>query len=117
MIWSRVMKRAACAGLVMALLGGMVACATGPAETDAQREADKAVAARVQTALDADTLLYAKHITVRAREGVVRLSGYVWDPSDFSEAIQTASLVDGVSRVINNLELQRNGIDNSSVER
>jgi osmotically-inducible protein OsmY len=115
MISSQVMKRVARAGLAAALLCGVVACATGPRQTDAERQADKAIAERVQTALDSDKDLYAKHIFVRSYNGVVELSGFVWDPPDLLEAETVAGAVHGVLRVVDNLELQRNGIDDSNV--
>lgn len=106
--------RAACA---LGVVGCLVACATGPQKTDAQRQADREIAERVQAALDADKNLYAKHIFVRADNGVVRLSGFVWDPPELTEARQVAEDVAGVTKVVNDLELQRNGADNSSVVR
>jgi osmotically-inducible protein OsmY len=112
---SPVMKRVGRAGFLMAILCGLVACATQ--KTDAQRQTDRETAARVQTALSADKQLYSQHITVRADNGVVRLSGYVWDPPDINEAKDVAELVDGVSEVVNDLELQRNGVDDSGVSR
>ncbi len=112
-----VMNRVRHAAVGVATLCCVVACATGPHKTDAQRQADKETAERVQAALDGDNLLYAKHINVRADNGVVRLSGYVWDPPDLNEAQSIAQQVDGVTRVVNDLELQRNGIDNSQVTR
>jgi osmotically-inducible protein OsmY len=54
---------------------------------------------------------------VRADNGVVRLSGFVWDPPDLLEAKSVAELVPGVSSVVNDLELERNGVDNSGVTR
>ncbi len=116
MMLSPVMNRVACTGFAVAVLCSLIACATGP-KTDAQRQVDMETAARVQTALNADKLLYSKHIVVRADDGVVRLSGYVWDPPDLLEAEQIAELVQGVSKVVNELELQRNGIDDSGVTR
>jgi osmotically-inducible protein OsmY len=116
MALSPVMKRALRAGFAVALLCGVAACATG-GKTDAQRQTDRETAARVQAALNADKQLYANHITVRADNGVVRLSGYVWDPPDITEAKSVAELVEGVSGVVNDLELQRNGIDDSGVSR
>jgi osmotically-inducible protein OsmY len=112
-----IMSRAACAGFALALLCGVAACATGPAKSDAQQQADREMAARVQSALDADKQLYARHITVRADNGVVRLSGFVWDPPDLMEAKRLAELVPGVSSVVNDLELERNGMENSGVTR
>jgi osmotically-inducible protein OsmY len=69
----------------------------------------------VQSALDADRDLYAKHIFVDSYNGVVELTGFVWDPEDLLEAQTTAEGVQGVTKVVNNLELQRNGIDDSNV--
>lgn len=115
MISSPVMRRVARAGFAAALLCSLVACATRPPQTAAQRQADKEIAERVQTALDADKQLYAKHIFVRSYNGVVELSGFVWDPPDLLEAETIATNVEGVVRVVNNLELQRNGIDDSTV--
>jgi osmotically-inducible protein OsmY len=114
---SPVIRRAAPAALVVAVLCGLGACATGPKPTAAQLQTDRETALRVQTALDADKLLYAKHIFVRAESGTVTLTGYVWDPPDLLEAETIAGNVEGVTRVDNKLELQRNGIDDSGVSR
>jgi osmotically-inducible protein OsmY len=95
----------------------MAACASGPKKTDAQVQADKETVERVETALSADRGLYAKHIIVHADNGVVSLSGYVWEASDFQEAVLVAEGVPGVTGVINNLELNRNGNDNGPVAR
>src|SRR5581483_7922303 len=93
------------------------ACAMGPRETDAQRQADREVADQVQAALNADSGLYAQHISVRAQNGIVRLGGYVWAQPDLEEAQRIAELVPGVSKVVNDMELERGGIDNSNVSR
>ncbi len=117
MILTAIMNRVRYAAVGVAILCCAVACVTGPHKSDAQRQADKETAERVQDALDGDRMLYAKHITVRADLGVVRLSGYVWDPPDITEAQSIAEQVQGVTRVVNELELQRNGIDDSPVTR
>lgn len=72
---------------------------------------------RVQAALNADTGLFAKHINVRADNGIVRLSGYVWTQPDLEEAQRIAGMVPGVMKVVNDMELERGGIDNSNVSR
>jgi hyperosmotically inducible periplasmic protein len=113
---SPVMKRVLFS-VAVAVLCGMAACASGPRKTEAQLQADKETAQRVETALNADKDLYAKHIFVRADNGVVRLTGYVWDSSDFQTAILIAEGVEGVTGVVNNLELNRNGNDNGPVAR
>jgi osmotically-inducible protein OsmY len=112
---SPVMKRIVSAAVI--LLCGVTACASGPPKTAAQLQADKETAERVETALNADKALYAKHITARADNGVVRLTGYVWETADLQLAMAIAEGVPGVSRVISDLELNRNGSDNAPVSR
>jgi osmotically-inducible protein OsmY len=109
------MSRVTYVGFAVALLCAVVACATGPRKSEAQRQADRETTERVQTALDSDKRLYAKHIIVRADNGVVRLSGYVWDPPDLDEARFVAEMVPGVSHVVNDLELERNGTGSTGV--
>ena len=113
---SRVMKRVSFP-IAVAVLCGVAACASGPRKTDAQLQADKLTAERVEAALNADEALYAKHISVRADNGVVQLTGYVWNASDFQTATIIAEGVEGVTGVVNNLELNRNGNDNGPVAR
>jgi BON domain len=114
---SRVIKRVSCAGVAMAVLCGLVACASSPPKSDAQLQADKVMGERVEAALNADKALFAKHITAHADNGVVRLTGYVWETSDFQEAVSIAEGVPGVTRVVNDLELNRNGNENGPVAR
>jgi hyperosmotically inducible protein len=103
--------------LAVGILCGVAACASGPPKTDEQRQADKAMAERVEAALNADRSLFAKHISAHADNGVVRLTGYVWESSDFEEATYIASNVPGVTKVVNDLELNRNGDESGTVAR
>ena len=114
---SRVIKHVPYAGVVAAVLCGVSACASimGPHETDAQRSADKAMSERVEAALNADKGLFAKHITAEVNNGVVHLTGFVWETGDFEEAVYIASNVPGVTKVVNDLELNRNGNDDLPV--
>jgi BON domain len=114
---SRVIKHAPYAGVAVALLCVVAACASGPPKSDAQLQADKVMAERVEAALNADKSLFAKHITAHADNGVVRLTGYVWETTDFDEAVFIAQGVPGVTKVVNDLELNRNGNDNGPVAR
>ena len=114
---SPVMNRIARAAALGALLCLGAACATDAGKSDAQLQADRETAGQVRAALDSDQQLYARHIFVRADNGVVHLSGYVWDPPDLLEAKRVAGLVPGVSQVVSDLELQRNGSDNSGITR
>ena len=75
------------------------------------------MADRVQQALAADKELYSRHINVKADDGVIRLTGFVWDPPDLVEAERIAANVPGVTRVDNSIELERNGQGNSPVSR
>jgi osmotically-inducible protein OsmY len=111
------MRQLARLGIAIALLCAVAACALGPPKNEAQTRTDKATADRVESALAADQELYSRHITVRVDSGVVRLTGFVWDPPDLEEAVRVAESVQGVTRVVNALELQRNGMDNSPVSR
>jgi len=110
------MLRAVRVGAAAALLCGAVGCATTH-KTEAQRQADQAMTRQVESALASDKQLFSRHITVHADDGVVRLTGFVWDPPDIVEATRIAESVPGVTRVVNALELQRNGVDNSPVSR
>jgi hyperosmotically inducible periplasmic protein len=103
--------------LAAAVLSTAVGCAMGPRKSEAERQADKETADRVQAALSADQELYSRHINVHASSGVIRLSGYVWSQPDLLEAQRIAESVQGVTRVVDDLELERGGIDNSPVSR
>ena len=110
---SRLIKRT----LAVTVLCGLAACVSGPPKTDAQGQADKVMAERVEAALNADRSLFAKHITAHADNGVVRLTGFVWESGDFEEATYIASNVPGVTKVVNDLELNRNGDESGNVAR
>ncbi len=105
------------AAVAAGLLFGLAACASGPPKSESQLAEDRAVAERVEAALSADKTLFSKHISASADNGVVHLTGYVWEPSDFDEATFIASGVPGVTKVVNDLELNRNGNENNPVTR
>lgn len=94
-----------------------VACATGPRKTASERQADSETVDRVQAALSGDKNLYSRHIVVRADKGVVQLGGYVWTEPELEEAVRVAGRVDGVTKVVDRIEIDRGGISNSSVSR
>ena len=110
---SRLMKRA----IAVAALCGLAACASAPSKSPEQKQADKVTAERVEAALSADRMLFARHITVHADNGVVWLTGYVWDRPDYDQATSIAESVPGVTRVVNHLEFQQNGSDNNPIAR
>jgi osmotically-inducible protein OsmY len=102
--------------LAFAVCCGLAACVTTP-KSEAQREADKALVDQVQTALTSDKNLYARHITVRADDGVATLGGYVWTPEEMSAAVQIAEGVSGVTKVVNRMEIDRGAVQDSAVSR
>ncbi len=71
--------------------------------------ADKSTADRVYNALNRDDSGYYRHVTVTASGGVVTLGGFVTGERSQSKAKQIASGVQGVSKVIDQTQLQPEG--------
>ena len=105
------------AGLALAAALACSAGCVGPRKTAEQRADDRALSDKVLTALSADQSLYSRHINVRADNGVVTLSGYAWTPEELQAAAMDAEQVPGVSRVVNNIEVDRGAVQNSSTTR
>jgi|SRR5580698_467588 hypothetical protein len=103
--------------VLAAAVGGLTACLSGPPKTAAERQADKDLSDQVLTALTSDKTLYARHINVRADNGVVTLSGHVWTTEELAAAPQIAQSVPGVSKVVNRIEVDRGAIQDSGVTR
>lgn len=95
------------AGLSVVLLAA--ACASTPPKSAAQIEADRALANKVEGALDSDPVFFFRHVDVRADDGKLSLSGYVWSDDSIVEAKRVASRVPGVTSVSDQLELERAG--------
>lgn len=72
-------------------------------------ERDAALVGRVEMALKADRYLYAEHVNVLSKNGVVTLEGMVADPWDLRTALRLAASVPGVRSVVDNLELYGDG--------
>lgn len=111
-----IMRRIFSTAAVAVIVCGAAACVS-VRKTDAEKAADNDTAARVQAALTDDTVLYARHITVRADDGVVTLGGYAWTPEELLAAKQDAEQVSGVTKVVNNIEVDRGAISDSAVTR
>jgi osmotically-inducible protein OsmY len=103
--------------LAAAVIAAATACATAPYKTSEQQVNDKETTEAVEAALKANTHIYTQHVTVQADNGVVHLGGYIWNDFDQYEAERTAESVPGVSKVVDEMELELNGIDNSPVSR
>lgn len=101
------------AGVLLAVVMAAPA-ATGcallpPHRSTAETAADRALAARVETALNDDPRIYARHVDVDATGGIVSLSGYVWSTGELYAAREVAAGVPGVVRVDSELELKIGG--------
>jgi len=95
------------AGLSVVLLAA--GCASTPPKSAAQIEADRALANKVERALDSDPAFFFRHVGVQADDGKLSLSGYVWSNDSIVEAKRVASRVPGVTSVSDQLELERAG--------
>ena len=100
-------RRAIAAWLMTATL--ITACAVSPPKSPQEAEADEATAARVYAALNADPIYFYRHVDVHVDRGVARLSGYIWDIDAIYKAKRIAAGVPGVTRVVNQMELERAG--------
>jgi len=72
---------------------------------DPERLSDREVTRRVEAALDSDPYVYAEHVSVTTADGVVTLRGLVGDEEDLRGTIRISSRVDGVKRVVDELEI------------
>jgi osmotically-inducible protein OsmY len=98
-------------------MAGIAACSTMPGKAPEQQATDRATAEAVRDALSADKLIYARHVTVQVDDGVVRLGGYVWNDHDLYQAQQIAATVPGVTRVVDEMELERDDIGSNANSR
>jgi hypothetical protein len=76
---------------------------TGDLEPDRSAGQAGSLVRRVETALSEDGRFDASRINVSASNDVVTLGGAVASPAAQSMAVETASAVGGVSRIINRL--------------
>ena len=102
-------RRAACAGrcaVLVAAAFAAIACSTPrDTRTTEERAQDQAIVERVKAALQADPTVYAEHIDVSAKRGVVSLSGWVMSDPESRQAKADSVAVPGVRRVENRLEV------------
>jgi osmotically-inducible protein OsmY len=105
------MKRCLGATAIVSLLIGAAACVT--TKSPEHESQDRTTENAVRSALEADSHIYTDHIKIHVDKGVVHLSGYVWNDFDMYTAQQDALSVDGVRRVVNDMELELEGIGNS----
>jgi osmotically-inducible protein OsmY len=67
---------------------------------------DEVMKQQVQTALHDDPYFYDEHVTVTVKNGVVHLTGMVFDPGDMQDVRRIIrKRISGVKRVVNELEI------------
>ncbi len=111
-----IIQRFSRAAAVAIAMCGIAACASMH-KTAEQRADDSSLVEQVQAQFTADPTLYSRHITVRADNGVVTLGGYAWTPEELTAAADDAQRVSGVSKVVNNIEVDRGAVQDSGVAR
>jgi len=84
---------------------GMWSCATPDRRTAEEKATDRSIADEVEVALQADPDIYAYHIDVSARRGVVWLTGWVTSAEEADAAVRDSRAVPGVKRVVNEMDL------------
>jgi osmotically-inducible protein OsmY len=114
--------RARAAVLLGALLGTASDCpaqyAAPKAEVRTQeviisatRITDEQLTRQVQETLAEDPWIFADHITVTARGGVIRLEGIVGDTGELFRVLRLCRKIPGARRVVNELEMMHNDPD------
>jgi osmotically-inducible protein OsmY len=108
---NRYIKHCLGATAIVSFLVSAAACVI--TKSPEQESQDRTTENAVRSALQADAHIYTDHIKIHVDKGVVHLSGYVWTDFDMYTAQQDALSVDGVTRVVNDMELELEGIGNS----
>jgi len=72
--------------------------------TPEEKAADRAVASQVKAALQADGSVYADHLDIDSKRGVVSLSGWVSTEEEARQVVSDAKAVPGVQRVVDRIE-------------
>ena len=99
------MNRVRSFSAVLAMVFVLAACQATTGRTAGQNVDDAGVTTRVNAALVSDKPSNFTRIDVDTTNGVVALNGTVETPEQKARAEQLASRVDGVKKVINNLQI------------
>jgi len=75
----------------------------------AQRLADEELRKQVESALRSHPTLMSDHLDVSIKDGVVTLTGMVFDEWDLRIARLAAKRIPGVKRVVNDMEIEQGG--------
>jgi osmotically-inducible protein OsmY len=78
-----------------------------------QTPGDTRTAEEIDKRLQADPYHLFRHVNVSVQNGVARLGGFVYSSDALAKAKQIASETPGVTRVDNQMKLQRNGANDT----
>jgi hyperosmotically inducible protein len=92
---------------ITVLLGMLSGCTATTGETLGQNIDDTTLTTSVKTKLLADKLVNLTRIDVDTYNGVVSLNGVVSTPAEKERAEEIARGVDGVKKVVNNLQVRQ----------
>lgn len=92
---------------ITVLLGMLSGCTALTGETLGQNIDDTTLTTTVKTKLSADKLTNLTRIDVDTYNGVVSLNGVVSTPEERQRAEEIARSVNGVKKVVNNLQVRR----------
>jgi osmotically-inducible protein OsmY len=93
--------------VVVAVALGATACSTSrDTRTADEREQDRAIVERAKAMLEADPTVYAAHIDITAKRGVVSLGGWVMSDAESRAAKLDIARVPGVRRVDDRIDVQ-----------
>ena len=95
--------------LFLACSACLVSCGTPPVRTPAEIEANNHLEAAVRAELDKAPYIYTRHVNINADGGVVRLSGIVTGDYEMIETLRITRNVPGVTKVLNEIEIDRDG--------
>ena len=97
------------AALLLAVLV-IFGCQAMTGRTAGRNIDDATITASVKSSLVADKVANLTRVDVDTTNGVVSLNGVVESPEQKQRAEQLASRVDGVKRVVNNLQVQSSAV-------
>jgi len=92
--------------VVLLTIFSLAGCQAMTGKTAGQNVADATLPSSVKTRLATDKLSSLTRVDVDTNNGVVSLNGVVESPDQRARAQELASQVNGVNRVVNNLQVQ-----------
>ena len=93
--------------------GGGPPTTTNQSDANRQTPSDSRTAEDIDRRLKSDPYHLFRHVNVTVQDGVARLGGFVYSSDALEKAKQIARETPGVRRVDNEMNLQRNGVNDN----